>query len=51
MSKANQIEHIHIYLPKQLADWVREQAQKENRKVSNYIMTILLKIKNGEQPT
>ncbi|MEM2995647.1 MAG: hypothetical protein QXI91_06530 [Candidatus Bathyarchaeia archaeon] len=48
MSKSNQIKHIHIYLPKELADWVKQQAEKENRKISNYIATIILKIKNGE---
>lgn len=42
-------DRITIALPKDLADWVKEQARRENRSVSNYIVTILLKNRGGKE--
>jgi len=33
---------ISVYLPEGLTQWIEEQAKKENRSVSNYIVTVLM---------
>jgi len=43
--KSNSIVRVNLALPKDLADWVKEQAKNQNRSVNNFIQTILLEKK------
>jgi len=40
---------VNLALPKELAEWVKHQAQIENRSVNNFIATILLEKKREKE--
>jgi len=38
---------ISIYLPDDLIDWIDDQARREGRKRSNFILKVLSDLRNG----
>lgn len=48
MLKSHQKTKITIVIDKQLASWVIEKAEKENRSINNFIETVLLEKRNEE---
>jgi|GEM_PF-2045716 uncharacterized protein (DUF1778 family) len=40
---------INLALPKEIAEWVKREAQHENRSINNYILTLILKEKRGKE--
>jgi len=43
--RTNQSDRLTLYLPKDLIEWVKKEARKQNRSINNFVMTILLKYK------
>jgi hypothetical protein len=42
-------ERVNLALPKDLAEWIKQQAKRENRSINNFIQTILLEKKREQQ--
>ena len=34
-------EYVYLYIPKELSDWLKQEAMKERRSLNNYISIIL----------
>ncbi|MCQ5374566.1 MAG: hypothetical protein NO515_06075 [Candidatus Methanomethylicia archaeon] len=34
-------EYVYLYLPKELSDWLKQEAMRERRSLNNYISIIL----------
>jgi predicted DNA-binding protein len=49
MNRCNHSEILFTYLPPELAKWVKENASKEHRSISNYIRFIIEKFKENNQ--
>jgi predicted HicB family RNase H-like nuclease len=38
-------ERVNLALPKDLAEWIKQQAKRENRSINNFIKTIIIEKK------
>lgn len=44
-------ETFPLVIPNEILDWVRKEASKANRSISNFITTVLINKKENEETT
>jgi len=48
MKKSEKSVRVNLYLPEDLVEWLKKKAKAENRKLNNYMTTLLQKLKAHE---
>jgi len=49
MVKMQSYVRINLAVSKELAEWIRKQAQRENRSINNFVQTVLLKYREEKK--